>query len=109
MEIKKNEEQGALVLTVSGEIDMHFATEFRKEMFDAFSSAPNRMIIDMAGIEFIDSSGIATLVEGLREAKAKSTEFILCSLSEKVRDIFELARLETIFKIVENKKEALSI
>ena len=64
------------------------------------SPKPERLIVNLAKVGYMDSSGLATLVECMRTTKANRTEMILCGMNDRVRAIFDIARLDQFFKIV---------
>ena len=98
-------EDGMLVRPV-GEIDLSCAAMLRQKLTGAQSSKPSRLIIDLQDVPYMDSSGVATLVEAMQIARRNSTNLVLCNLQRKVRSIFEIARLDMVFKIVGNVDEA---
>ncbi len=84
------------VVKLSGDIDMHVSPSARQVILQCIRD--NRpVIVDLAGVSYIDSSGIATLVEGLQAAKAKRLEFGLFGASAAALRVLKLARLETVF------------
>lgn len=95
------------VVSPAGDIDMHESPKLRKVVLEAITKKPATVLIDLAQVGFIDSSGVATLVEALKASKAGGTHLILCGMSAKVLDVFELSRLDKIFKIVPTAKDAL--
>jgi anti-sigma B factor antagonist len=66
-----------------------------------------RLVIDLTQVPYMDSSGVATLVEAMQVARQSGGDIILCGLQERVRSIFEIARLETVFTIAPTAEEAL--
>ena len=89
----------AASITVKGDVTIQTSPELRNELQPLFSSDVEVVRVVLNGVEFMDSSGIATLVEGLQWSKASGGRFVLSGLSETVRDVFELAKLDTIFEI----------
>ncbi len=106
MEIKSTLKEKKLILSLSGEIDLHHATKLRTVLLSEIKKKPGKLVLDFKEVSFIDSSGIATLVEALKESKNYSLDFILCCLGERVKDVFELSRLDKVFKIVQSSDEA---
>ena len=90
-----------------GDIDMHESPKLRASLMSSMGSKPTSIVVDLSQVGFIDSSGVATLVEGLKTSKSAGIEFILCGMSPKVLDVFELSRLDKIFKILASTQEAL--
>jgi len=97
MERKSNTANAAL--TLSGVVNIHTATQLRQHLKPLLDDKHQEVRVDLGGVSFIDSAGIATLVEGLQWSRGDGRRFILSGLSENVRDIFELAKLDTVFEI----------
>ena len=70
---------------------------------------PGRLVIDLSEVPYMDSSGVATLVEAMQVARRRNQKLILCSPQEKVKAIFEIARLDMVFKIVGSRDEAVAV
>jgi anti-sigma B factor antagonist len=92
---------GTLVQTVkpSGRLDVTTAAKFRKDVSDLAGQKPKYLIVDLAEVGFMDSSGLGALVSALKSVKAAEGEMIVCSLSEQVQMLFELTSMGKIFKI----------
>ena len=86
-------------LSIQGDVTIQTSPELRNELKPLFASDLDCIHVKLDGVEFMDSSGIATLVEGLQWSKATGGKFVLSGLTETVRDVFELAKLDTIFEI----------
>jgi len=92
-------EQGEyLVVAVSGEVDLSWSSEVRSAILDALSKG-KAVLVELENVSYIDSSGIAALVEGYQTAKSKDTKFGLVSISSAVKAVLELARLDQVFPI----------
>lgn len=89
----------AAIVAPEGDIDMSRSPDFRSALRKVNDTKPRRLIVDLASVGYMDSSGLATLVECMRTAKANDTEMILCGMNERVRAIFEIARLDQFFHI----------
>ncbi len=96
------------VITPLGDIDLSKSTDLREALRPIIDSSPTKIIVDLAHVPYMDSSGIATLIEGLQLAKQSNIEFIICTVSEGVRSIIELARLDQIFTIVDSRDQAFA-
>jgi anti-sigma B factor antagonist len=83
---------------ISGEVDLSNSGELRKTILGALKTTP-QVKINLSGVEYIDSSGIAAMVEGLQFANSHGKTFSLCDPSQQVRSILELARLDQVFDI----------
>lgn len=98
---------GATILSPRGDVDMSRAPSFREQMRSAQAERPARLVIDMGSVEYMDSSGLATLVEAMRNARGAGVELVLCALHPRVQAIFEIARLHQFFRIVPTVADAV--
>lgn len=98
--------QGLRLVRVSGEVDMSWSQDLRKEILDALSKAP-AVGVDLSGVSYMDSSGIAALVEGFQQSRASKKRFALIAPSDSVRSVLELARLDRVFPIFDDAAAAL--
>ena len=89
----------AKVVSPEGDIDMSRSPEFRNSLRAVNEERPRRLVVNLERVGYMDSSGLATLVECMRTAKANDTEMILCGMNDRVRAIFEIARLDQFFRI----------
>ncbi|MHB1155566.1 MAG: STAS domain-containing protein [Phycisphaerales bacterium] len=97
---------GAYV-ALAGDIDLSRSPTLRYGLLQLVQGKPKRLIVDLAGVPYMDSSGVATLVEALQQQRRSGGRMILCGLQPKVRSIFEIARLDMVFTIVEDKDKAM--
>ncbi len=100
LEITENKPDAThAVLTLNGVLNIHTAMQLRQQLKSVLDDEHKKVCVSLTGVSFIDSAGIATLVEGLQWSRSDGRRFILTGLSENVRDIFELAKLDTVFDI----------
>ncbi len=97
-----------MVLKPSGDIDLSSAPDFRRRLGQLQSSKPLRLLIDLSDVPYMDSSGVATLVEAMQISRKQGGRLVLFGLQERVRSIFEIARLDSIFLIRDSRDSALS-
>jgi anti-sigma B factor antagonist len=88
-----------LLIRVSGEVDLYSSPELRKVILKSVPSAKGDLAIDLSGVTYIDSSGVATLVEGLRSAHENGAGLVLVTPSPAVMQVLELARLDSVFEV----------
>ncbi|ATX82823.1 anti-sigma B factor antagonist [Mariprofundus ferrinatatus] len=86
-------------LRVFGDVTIHTSTRLREQLKPLYTTKTQRIHVQLDHVDFMDSSGIATLVEGLQWSRLTGGKFILSGLKENVRDIFSLAKLDTVFDI----------
>lgn len=98
---------GVVIVSPRSDVDLSRSPELRQALRDAQERKPGRLIVDLSEVGYMDSSGLATLVEAMRTAKTTGAPLILASMNKKVRAIFEIARLDQFFTIVDNVDAAL--
>lgn len=95
-----------VLISFSGEIDYSCSPVLRQVIRAELNKKPQRMIIDLAEVAYMDSSGVAVLVEALQSQTKGKNKLFICNLQDKVRGIFEIARLDMVFKIVNSVEQA---
>ena len=97
----------AVAVDISGDVDLHRSPALREILGKLIDENPDRLILNLTEVAYMDSSGVATLVEALQRIQRKQGRLLLHSLSPRVQSIFEIARLESIFEIYLSEDEAL--
>lgn len=97
----------AVLLRPEGDVDMSRSAELRLKLRDALQSKPSKIIVDLQRVDYMDSSGLATLVEAARNARSQQTPMVLCALTQKVRAVFEIARLHQFFQIADSSTQVM--
>ena len=88
------------------ELDASNSDEFKREVGQLLE-ATGKLVLDLARLRFVDSSGLGAFISCLRKANAKGGDVKLCNMSKQVRAAFELVRLHRIFAIYDTKQEAV--
>ncbi len=91
-------ENGYAVVRLQGEVDLHRSPEARKAILGCLQQG-HHTLVDLSGVQYIDSSGVASLVEGLQLARDQQLQFGLVAVSEATLNVLKLARLDTVFAI----------
>ena len=108
MKISTRRMDNTTVLDISGDIDMAHSTELRRVVLvEIRESRTPRVVLNMLDVRYIDSSGVASLVEGLKASRDVGSRMILVSLSPFVQEILRLTRLLQIFEIYDTEEKAL--
>ncbi|NJR44052.1 STAS domain-containing protein [bacterium] len=89
------QESGFCVVSVAGEVDLSWSQSLRKAVLDALAAHP-QVAVELSAVEYIDSSGIAALVEGFQHARGKKQRFGLLAVSKPVHSVLQLARLDRV-------------
>jgi anti-sigma B factor antagonist len=96
------------VLPLEGEIDLHVSPRVSAALAAMIEEKPQRLVVDLAKVTYIDSSGLAVLIEGMQNVEAYGGKFILAGIQENVKPIFEIARLDQVFIIFPHVDAALA-
>jgi anti-sigma B factor antagonist len=96
------------VLPLEGEIDLHVSPRISASLGAMIDEKPEQVVVDLSKVSYIDSSGLAVLIEGMQNVEAYGGKFALVGLQENVRPIFEIARLDQVFRIFPDAKAALA-
>jgi anti-sigma B factor antagonist len=97
------------IFDVTGDIDLANSPEIRKALLrEVREIRPPRVLMNLTGVRYIDSSGVASLIEALKASRDLGSRFILFGLSGPAREVLRLTRLLEIFEIYDNEESALS-
>ena len=97
------------ILELTGSIDLSSSPAVRKILLHELrESRTPRVILNLEKVKYIDSSGVASLVEGLKASRDIGSRLLLFGLTPVVREVLQLSRLLKIFEIYENEQQALS-
>ena len=108
MQIRQEEKGGALIFRVEGDIDINSSPEVKKAFDQAVSAKKDKVVVNLKDVGYVDSSGLATMVEILKNLRSYGGTLKLTNLSSKVRGLFEITKLDKLFDILAEEDEALS-
>jgi anti-sigma B factor antagonist len=94
------------IADVTGHIDLSNSPALRKTLLATLKDS-DRLALNLAQVNYIDSSGIASLLEVLKEARRTGKKFVLFGLTTAVREVLQLTRLTRVFEIYENEDAAV--
>jgi anti-sigma B factor antagonist len=96
------------VLPLEGEIDLHVSPRIAASLQAMIAAKPKQLVVDLSKVSYIDSSGLAVLIEGMQTVTRYGGKFALAGLQETVKPIFEIARLDQVFRIFPDVNAALA-
>jgi len=96
----------ATIFDLQGSIDLGNSLVLRTKLFETLPAA-SRLALNMSGVVYLDSSGIATLIEALKKARDLKKDFVLFGLGSRVYDVLKLTNLLGVFQILESEEQAL--
>jgi len=97
-----------VVVDVAGDVDMGHSAAFQQCLSDVMAKAPAHVIVDLAGVDYMDSSGIAALVKLHSQAKAAGTVLSLVAVHRNVRSILQITHLDGMFSIFDTEQDAIA-
>ena len=99
LDIEKKEQDGEMLIAVKGEIDLYTSPKLRTAIVETVPASASKVTVILTEVRYMDSSGVATLVEGLRNARDHNRTFTLVSPSEAVMKVLRLAKLDSVFEV----------
>ncbi|MBS3733961.1 MAG: STAS domain-containing protein [Phycisphaerae bacterium] len=87
------------IARAAGDITVERSTAFQEQLVALLDDAPEQLVVDFGKVAFIDSSGMASLVKVLSRARKQEAELVLAGMSDRIRGVFEIARLDRVFHI----------
>jgi len=96
------------VFPLEGEIDLHVSPRVAISLGQMVKNKPPKLVVDLSRVSYIDSSGLAVLIETMQGVEEYGGLFALAGMQETVRSIFEIARLDQVFRIFPDVNSALA-
>jgi anti-sigma B factor antagonist len=96
------------IVTVGGEIDVYTAPKLREQLVDLVNSGQYHLVVDMEGVEFLDSTGLGVLVGGLKRVRAHDGSLRLVCTQERILKIFRITGLTKVFPIHDSVADAVA-
>lgn len=106
--IQVNLHDGVVVAAIEGDLDLHVSANLRERLLRLINDN-SAMVVDLARVTGIDSSGVASLLEVFQRANKRQRKFALASASEPVLRVLRMARLDNIFVLAATVDEALAL
>jgi len=108
LEVAVDRDGEVAVISVSGDVDLYTSPGMRKAIAAQTKKKTPVIVIDLEGVDYMDSSGVATLVEGLQLVGRYGGRFRIAGLKPSVHEVFELSRLDRVFAIFATRHEAVA-
>ena len=106
LDIKTLPEETLTTIEIEGEVDLYSSPELRKILLSLTGAETPVLIVDLCKVKYMDSSGVATLVEALQQVGKYGGRLKLANLRDAVAEVFELSRLDKVFDIYKDFEEA---
>jgi anti-sigma B factor antagonist len=105
--VQLREINDAWIIDLTGEVDLYRSPAVRKKFEEVISKNPKRFFVNLIKVSYMDSSGLATLIEAFQISKRKGIFLGLYGVNTTLKGLFEITRLEKVFNIFLTEEEAL--
>jgi anti-sigma B factor antagonist len=96
-----------IVLIPTGRLDITTAWQFRLKLQECISKVSPHIVVNLSQVNFIDSSGLTSLVAGMRDADKVTGSFRICNVHPEAKLVFEVTMMDSVFEIFDTEEEAL--
>lgn len=108
MNLKEIKNDKAIIIEIVGRLDTTNFSQLENLIMQHINGGEKKFVIDCSGMDYVSSSGLRIFLMALKKVKALNGRFVLCSLQENIREIFEISGFTTIFDIYGNQDEAIN-
>lgn len=108
MEFSEDRRADAVILALTGRLDATTAKAFEDRILDLIGSGPRRLVVDLAHVEYVSSSGLRVFLIAAKRLHNTDKKIALCSLNEHVRQVFDLAGFSSLLSIYNSRDDALN-
>jgi anti-anti-sigma factor len=109
MEIVQKEENGIVCIEIIGRLDADSSPEAEKVVKDAIKDQTNRILFNLASLEYLSSAGLRVLLGAAKEMRRKNGKIVLCALNEFVKEIFEVSGFQTLIPITDTVESGIEL
>jgi len=109
MEITQKEENGILSFTIIGRLDADSSPEAEKVVQDALEGQTKRVLFDLASLEYLSSAGLRVLLSTAKEMRRRDGKFVLCSLNEFVKELFDVSGFQSLIPIADSVESGIEM
>lgn len=107
MKITQEKANDTVICRLEGEVNINNSPELRKDFEEIIKRNEKKVLVDFSGVSYIDSSGLATLIEMLQRLKKIGGSMRFSNMDQKIKNIFEITKLHKLFDIYETRELAL--
>ena len=109
MQISARHQDKTTIFDLSGDIDFANSSKVRDSVLrEIRESRTPRVVMNLTQVRYMDSSGVASLIEGLKASRDLGSRFILFGLSTSTREVLQLSRLIKVFEVYDNEEQAMA-
>ncbi|MHB1912513.1 MAG: STAS domain-containing protein [Acidimicrobiales bacterium] len=104
--LEATERNGFAVLAVRGEVDVYTAPRLRERLVEMVSQGHRQVVVDLEGVDFLDSTGLGVLVGGLKRLRSHEGDLTLVCTQRRILKVFEITGLTKVFQLYEDVEAA---
>lgn len=108
MQITQTKHNDYVLVNLEGEVDLNSSPQLRKIFNEILDKGATKIVVNFAKVSYIDSSGLATLIEMMQRIKKGDGRMSLVQMSDKIKSLFEITKLDKLFSIYRTQEEALA-
>ena len=108
MEIIETKQADKQIFKLKGRLDSKTSPEFEKKIFDAIDSGSTNMVVDFEDLDYISSAGLRVILKATKNLKRSEGSFVLCSMKDYVKEVFEISGFDTFLPIVPTLDDAMN-
>lgn len=106
MEIILKEQEGVSVFKLTGRLDSKTSPEFEQRVFEAIEKGAKQFIVDFENLDYISSAGLRVILKATKDLKRSEGKFVLCSMKDYVKEVFEISGFDSFLPIVSTMDDA---
>jgi len=108
LEVSTDKKNDATIVSIKGDVDLYSSPQVRKAIIGLTAKKTPAILVNLTEVSYMDSSGVATLVEGLQQVGKYKGQFKIFGLASAVKEVFELSRLDKVFDVQTDEAAALA-
>jgi len=106
MEIIEKEQDGVWIFKLNGRLDSKTSPEFEQKIADAMGKGSKNMIVNFEDLDYISSAGLRVILKATKDLKRSEGKFVLCSMKDYVKEVFEISGFDSFLPIVPTMADA---
>ena len=107
MEINEHIEGNIIILEPNGRLDTNTSDEFEAKLVGLIDEEELRLVIDLIHVDYISSAGLRVLLMAAKKLKIMNGSIVLCSMSDHIKEVFDIAGFTPIFSIEQSRDKAI--
>jgi len=107
VKIREEKLNDVVICILEGEVNINNSPELRKAFDGLIKKNEKKVLVDFSSVSYVDSSGLATLIEMFQRLKKIGGRMRFSNMDQKIKNIFEITKLQKLFEILDTRENAL--